>query len=58
MPTCDRGNDLISELAYWLEQFSKNKIFKGISIKLFIVLQSLHQQPVKPNTTLTTKPND
>ena len=53
VPTGNKGKELISELAYWLEQFNKNTTFKGISIKVFMVLPSLLLQ--KPLATSKTK---
>ena len=53
MPTGNTGKELISELAYWSEQFNKNTTFKGISIKLFMVLPSLLLQ--QPSATSKTK---
>ena len=51
--TGNKGNELIGELANWLEQFKKNSTFTGISIKAYIVLPSLLFQ--KPSAYSKTK---
>ena len=53
VPTSNKGKELIRELAYWFEKFNKNTAFKGISIKVFMVLPSLLLQ--KPSATSKTK---
>ena len=53
VPTGNKGKELISELAYWLEQFNKDTTFKSISIKVFMVLPSLLLQ--KPSANSKTK---
>ena len=55
VPTGNKIKELISALAYWLEQFNKTATFKGISIKVFMVLPSLLLQ--KASSTSKIKNN-
>ena len=53
VPTGNEEKEIISEPTYCLEQLNQNTIFKGISMKIFIVLPSLLLQ--KPSATSKTK---
>ena len=55
VPTGKAGNDFVHLLATWLENFNNNTTFKGIAIKVFMILPSLLLQ--KPFANSKTKAN-
>ena len=50
VPSGKQGKKFVSILSYWLENFNKNTTFRGITLKVFMILASLLLQKPSRNS--------